>query len=216
MSLNSLPYDCCAESVRINESADIGKYYMNQPLVDCEGCYPASPNMHLQKFGVSLSENISLVDISSELKGITRKLSDCPSKKFKPCEGKVQYGYQCVDDKLKNYKDCVFPSDHTRMSNPPSTLRGTGWNRWEWLWADPQKSPHGLMYPFDTNINVQQLSKDNHRPCLPTPMEQKAAWPNYNPLPKVNATREYKVPMGSLPGYSPSIHWNCCDVLPNL
>tara|TARA_B100001123_G_scaffold325531_1_gene365949 strand:+ start:195 stop:848 length:654 start_codon:yes stop_codon:yes gene_type:complete len=217
MSLTSLSYDCCAGKVRVNESEDIGKYYMNAPVVDCNGCYPAQPTTRLQKFGDSLSKNISLIDISSELKGITRKLSECPSKKFKPCEKKIQYGYQCVDDQLENFKDCdFFTPDNTRMSNPPSTLRGTGWNRWEWLWADPQKGAFGLMYPFDTNVNVQLLAKDNHRACLPSPMDQKASWPKYQPLPKVNATKEYKVPMGSLPGYSPSIHWNCCNVLPNL
>jgi len=216
MSLNSLNYDCCASKIDVNDSVKIGQYYLEEPVINCQGCYPSAPTVRLQKFGNSLSKKISLIDIDSELHGITRKLSNCPSKKFKPCDGKVQYGYECVQDNLQNFKDCFFTPDHTRLSNPPSTLNGTGWNRWDWLWSDPQKAPLGLLYPFDTNINVRLLAKDNHRPCVPKPLNQKNAWPKYGPLPSVNATQEYKVPMGSLPNFSPSIHWNCCNVLSQL
>ena len=33
------------------------------------------------------------------------------------------------------------------------------------------------MVPFDFNISDRTLAKDNHRPCIPKPMDQHAALP---------------------------------------
>ena len=59
----------------------------------------------------------------------------------------------------------MFQED-TRLSNPPCTLRGTGWNRWEWLCQDPQEE----LRPFDFNISNRIAAKDAHRPCIPIPI----------------------------------------------
>ena len=34
---------------------------------------------------------------------------------------------------LISFDNCFKGSEDTRLSNPPCNLRGTGWNRWEWL-----------------------------------------------------------------------------------
>ena len=39
---------------------------------------------------------------------------------------------------LKHFQDCHLNSEPTKLSNPPCNLRGTGWNRWEWLCQNPQ------------------------------------------------------------------------------
>ena len=104
---------------------------------------------------------------------------------------------------LKNMKDCDFLSpEDTKMSNPPCTLRGTGWNRWEWLCEDPQKNS---LIPFETGINNRIVVKDNHRPCIPTPLDLS------DTLPKSD---EACVIPEDWPTYQdkayPFIHWRCC------
>jgi hypothetical protein len=47
-------------------------------------------------------------------------------------------------------------TDDSRLSNPPCNLRGTGWNRWEWLCLNPQER---VEIPFDWNITYNGVSK---------------------------------------------------------
>ena len=56
------------------------------------------------------------------------------------------------------FTDCFTSSEDTRLSNPPSTLRGTGINRWEWLCKNPQTD---IEEPFDYQISSRILSKIN-------------------------------------------------------
>ena len=53
-------------------------------------------------------------------------------------------------------------------------MRGLTVNRWEWLCLDPQER---VEIPFDHNINNRILVKDNHRPCIPKPLDQTLAMP---------------------------------------
>ena len=123
---------------------------------------------------------------------ITRAYSKCPSKKWiskcpdcitesgEPCgqgvvkntsscgQNNLKEGSRCPDSYSKgltHWKDCMIPAEETRTSNPPCNLRGTGWNRWEWLCLDPQER---VEIPFDYNIDNRIVVKDNHRPCIPT------------------------------------------------
>ena len=47
---------------------------------------------------------------------------------------------------LKNAKDENVPQTFARLVDPPCTLRTTGWNRWQPLFHDPQKT---FEQPFD-------------------------------------------------------------------
>jgi hypothetical protein len=58
--------------------------------------------------------------------------------------------------------------------NPPCTLRGTGWNRWEWLCRNPQDN---ALMPFDAYVDTSLVIKDNHRPTLACPIDQAIAMP---------------------------------------
>ena len=58
-------------------------------------------------------------------------------------------------------------AEEIRTSNPPCNLRGTGWNRWEWLCMDPQER---VLMPFDNMVSNRIIVKDNHRPCVPNPI----------------------------------------------
>ena len=107
----------------------------------------------------------------------------------------------CVDNtQVMNFNDCGMFTEDCRLSNPPSTLRGTGWNRWEWLCKDPQDR---VIEPFDFQINTKILSKDNHRPCVPRPVDQKLAFPRPNNTPIC----ETIVPVCHAPTMPPSVSW---------
>jgi hypothetical protein len=87
-------------------------------------------------------------------------------------------------------------TENTRLSNPSCNLRGTGWNRWEWLCQDPQER---VEIPFDYNINNRLVVRDNHRPLIPKPLDQSAALPKPTDEPiKVDVVQAPVVPLGSL------------------
>jgi hypothetical protein len=56
-----------------------------------------------------------------------------------------------------NAPDESFPLTFNRLTNPPCTLRGTGWNRWEALPHQPQVT---FETPFDFFIPARSLDKE--------------------------------------------------------
>ena len=102
-----------------------------------------------------------------------------------------------------NFSDnnCFEPVEDTRLSNPPCTLRGTGINRWEWLCRNPQER---VFVPFDFNISDKTLAKDNHRPCVPNPLDQTLVLPRATsePLCTSMITSTCAAPVGP-----PTVHW---------
>tara|TARA_B100000085_G_C18398901_1_gene453679 strand:- start:255 stop:788 length:534 start_codon:yes stop_codon:yes gene_type:complete len=176
MSNNRLYYDTCEVKTQLKEALRPGEYQVGTPVI--EKCYPSDPSIRLQRTGNSVSSTHALVDVHSELWGITRKNSRCPSDKYNPCEGdKVVYGKECVSEGLKHTPDCNNWVENTRLSNPSCNLRGTGWNRWEWLCTDPQER---VFRPYDWNIQSRTVVKDNHRPCIPKLIDQTPTLPNGN------------------------------------
>ena len=220
MSFNRPSYDICSYKQTLAESIGPGDYQMNRPPVSCQPCYPNDPHIRLQRMGDSVSATSSMIDIDSELSGIGRKYSRSPSKKYLPscdanqsCGANVGIGSNdcnsavCIDYNLVHFGDCFTPVEDTRLSNPPCTLRGTGWNRWEWLPRNPQER---VETPFDWNIDSVQVAKDNHRPCIPKPVDQFGVYPEANEKPiKHNIIRTCSVPVGP-----PSVQWkNSADIL---
>lgn len=189
MSFNRLPYDICSYNHTLAETVGPGVYQLTTPPNSCEPCHASDPYIRLQSTGASLSRNTPLIDIDSELHGITRNLSDCPDRKYMPSKDNSAYcgaqsgkivGCQknskvCVDNtNMVHFKNCFKPTEDTRLSNPPCTLRGTGWNRWEWLCQNPQDR---VEVPFDHQIDSVIVAKDNHRACVPRPVQQNNVWP---------------------------------------
>jgi hypothetical protein len=167
MSFNRASYDACSYTHTLNESTGIGRYLLETPRNDCNGCFPEDPAVRLQGLGGAKCKNSALIDVDSELIGIRRPYSRCPTGKHRPddppmCEQTMPPACSWAG------------SEDTRLSNPPCTLRSTGWNRWEWLARDPQA--HAIVN-FPTNINNRILVKDNHRPCIPGPMGDAAVRP---------------------------------------
>lgn len=166
MSFSRLNYDDGTYKHILRESIGPGDYMLGTPRLDCDGCYFPSPDIRMQNYGAGVCEK-EAIDVDSELLGLTRKQSNCPSDKFIPKSNPL-----C---EMKAPKDCYgLTREDTRLSNPPCTLRGTGWNRWEWLCKNPQDK---ALMPFDFNINNRLVVKDNHRPCVPKPLDQTVAMP---------------------------------------
>lgn len=200
MSSNRLNSDTCQYRQVLTESTGPGQYQINRPNVSCEPCYPANPAVRLQHSGASIDNSKYMIDVDSEMMNITRPATKCSSKKWNPdckdcpdssgypCGGGVngtQGGGRCPDGfqkgPLTHFKDCeVAPREDTRLSNPANNLRGTGWNRWEWLCLNPQER---VLMPFDHAISNRIVVKDNHRPCVPTPMDETPAHPKGGNLP---------------------------------
>tara|TARA_B100000123_G_scaffold272560_1_gene255896 strand:+ start:2981 stop:3613 length:633 start_codon:yes stop_codon:yes gene_type:complete len=201
MSFNRLNYDTCAYKQNLYQSVGPGEYRLTEPPNTDEICYAESPHIRLTHQGVSVSQDMPLIDVDSELMNLTRPATNCPSRKYIP-DGS-QCGLVDPSDENKNKvhgKECFFTVEDTRLSNPPCTLRGTGWNRWEWLCLDPQER---VLMPFDYNINNRLIVKDNHRPCIPKPIDVNLSLP---PQMGDIMCGETKATCG-VPTGPPSVHW---------
>ena len=192
MSFNRLDYDTCSYKQEIKESLGPGEYQLSTPYISCEDCFSKDPQLILQRAGTSVAKNIPMIDVDSELMNINRKLSNCSSNDFIPKfneKGEIDNSIEQVD-----FKDCKIPTkENTRLSNPACNLRGTGWNRWEWLCNDPQER---VLIPFEHNISNRLLTKDNHRPLIPDPIDQSVFLPPKNTKPiKVSIAKAPAVPI---------------------
>lgn len=219
MSFNRLRYDTCSYTHQLAETTGPGTYRLSEPPNTCQPCHPTDPYVRLQRTGVSHSKNSPLIDIDSELIGITRNLTDCPERKYLPSSAGVSYcagvdgkvlgcretDKMCVDmSQMVHFQDCFTHTEDTRLSNPPCTLRGTGWNRWEWLCQNPQDR---VEVPFDYQIDSVLMSKDNHRACVPRPIQQNNAWPTPEDRPYCQTI----VPTCPVPVGPPSTQWQTSE-----
>ena len=181
-SMNRLKYDQCTYAVDINQSAGPWAYTAGTPVPHCQPCLSGDARVAQGVTGASECATVPLVDVESDLHNITRQGTNCP-------RGKFQYGTGACT--LKHYPECVdrttLPVEDTRLNNPPCTLRGTGWNRWEWLCQDPQER---VFVPFDFNVDTSILTKDNHRPLITKPLDQTVV------LPRDNNARPSWIPLG--------------------
>jgi len=216
MSFSRLNSDTCTYKTNLRQSVGVGNYFIGQPRQDCQACLSEDTNIQaggqhigpIEKgIGGATCKNVPLVDMNSELLGITRPASNCPTHKYQkksnvnPCH-------------LENPRICRgIKAEDTRMSNPPCTLRGTGWNRWEWLCTNPQEN---VFAQFDYNISYRIVAKDNHRPNIPQPINQAQVLPplNHSDEPYVSPwmhcqSRKTEEPI-------PSVHWRNCNTLQQL
>lgn len=148
-------------------------YMLSTPANDCASCaqdVPSDPYLRYQKWGPNACAPGKSVDDGSELRGLNYKNSKCSSDRYLP--GKYPSKGACQVSGTQ--KQCAAPTEDTRLSNPPCTLRATGWNRFEWLCVNPQD--HALI-PFEWNVSYRTVVKDNHVPILPTPMDQSKLFP---------------------------------------
>jgi len=209
MSFTNLSYDSCSYDKYLEESIGAGNYMLSTPT-NSDGkkqCFFKSPYVRLDKTNVGLCKDRSLIDVDSELLGLNMKNSECPEKRTFDS----QY---CKNTPLEDCNDDFMSPEDTKLSNPPCTLRGTGWNRWEWLCNNPQDL---ALVPFEREIQNRMIVKDNHRPCIPD-------------VSKINGDDVMPISRDDLSCYTdqdvakmynekdviPFIHWRSCDEIRRL
>lgn len=169
MASASLGYDACSYEEKLKRSIGPGMYMLGRPANDCDSCgkdIPVDPYLRWQSWGPGFCQPGSVVDSGSELLGLNYPNTKCAQKQYLP--GSYTPKTTCAAPGKYPIRACSAPTEATRLSNPPCTLRSTGWNRWEWLCYDPQDK---AVVPFDYEVSNRILVKDNHVPCIPTPTD---------------------------------------------
>lgn len=142
MSLTSLGYDACSFKQSLNDTLAPGLYVLGTPLPMREEC--DGPK------GLR-------TDAGSELLGLKRRETKCADKLYGG-EGAGQL--HCVPPGPVSSRLEHLRAEDTRVSNPPSTMRGSGVNRWTPLCEEPQD--HALK-PFEhIPYNDKRRAKDIH------------------------------------------------------
>jgi hypothetical protein len=229
MSFNRLHYDNCSYNQTLLESEGPGAYQLMTPATVSQMCLADDPHIRAQYMGSRHVPGTSLIDVDSELMNITRPASDCANKKYVPHANNSSFcsapnshqmtatdtvpasGYTSLSEQERTvegfksgnhmgFSNCFTPTESTRLSNPPCTLRGTGINRWEWLCKNPQDR---VEVPFDHMIDSVLMAKDNHRPLIPKPMDQTIALPVATDEPMCETL--HAAP--EVPTVGPSVNW---------
>jgi hypothetical protein len=171
MASVSLQNDACSYQEKLRRTVGPGMYMLGTPANDvgpeCTRDISADPFLRFQGWGPNTCAPGKAVDDGSELWGLNYKASKCSADQYTP--GKYSAKGACAVAGTGNPRACAAPTESTRLSNGPCTLRGTGWNRWEWLCYDPQDK---ALVPFEWNVSYRTVVKDNHTPILEAPMDQ--------------------------------------------
>ena len=202
MSWSRPRYDDCTYKHRLAETISPGEY-MTQTPRSCDNCVYYAPGVLLDKKGTTISDK-ELIDIDSELMGITRKYSQCPADKYIPgqsfCKMDSSAMEECYD----------LTPEPTLISNPKCTNKEVTVNRWEWLCQNPQNK---ALMSFDYQINNRLVVKDNHRPHLERPLDQSGLLP-----PTCNSKIQYDWtgPYKNTPVYPSSMQLMACENIAKL
>lgn len=132
------------------------KYYLNAPGINCPTSFPVDATTRIQKNGASWVNGQWKTDVESDLKNINRlstRVRD-NSASYQPDKN----AFNAMP--LHAAPDESFPMLFNRMTNPPCTLRATGWNRWDPLPHNPQMN---FETPFDFFIPSRSLDKETYK-----------------------------------------------------
>ncbi len=179
MSFNRLKYDMDDSRLSQNNSMRAASYYAAPPVLTTH-CLQTNPRIMNQHNGVSMPRDVEWrfyngpVDVESDLMGVHRVASRCPTKKYTPSAshleslGNNDFSERTFDPvaivKMVNFTCDQFPTDDTRLSNPSCNLRGTGINRFEDLCLDPQSH---IFIPTQVNLPSRMMAKDQYRRRMP-------------------------------------------------
>lgn len=199
-SYERLLYDPNAYELDLKQSTDPIRWTLDPIRVNrCDPCRPVQPG-YIGKVGVSITHQRPLVDVESELMRLDQPNSRDPRQRYIPkcpqCKNCGQSGYPCgggvvagcsmCQEKLFNFPPCHIGTEYTRISNPICTSKETGVNRFQPLCLNPQDENRWL-HPGEVGINYRMVVKDNHRPCIPKPIDQTPLLPRGGPLPPLSS-----------------------------
>jgi hypothetical protein len=145
-----------------------GRYVLEAPSGYANATFTPEPTTRLQKWGDAQINAYGKTDVESDLWNINRNTTKEVCGQYDPNDNRMNKAEK------KQAKESSFPQTHARLNDPPCTLRGSGWNRFQWLCQNPQEN---VMMPFDWFIPGRIVHKDAHRPCIPTPMSPEPVIP---------------------------------------
>lgn len=137
-----------------------GRYALNMPSLNCPTTFQTDPALRIQKNGDSWPTGMWRTDVESSLRGVDRFSSRvrCDAVLYNPVSNPV------TNTPLENAPDEYFHTVYGRLEDPACTLRGTGWNRFEWLHHNPQET---FETPFDFFIPSRWLDAEKMQTHAP-------------------------------------------------
>ncbi len=143
-----------ADDQRISTYA--GRYAFT-PYRNCFDSFPVNSTTRLQESGNGWVTDKWRTDVESDLKGVGR-----PPTRWR--EDKLLYNPETNPINNAGYTngpDENISNNFNRLTNPPCTLRATGWNRWHPLFHNPQAV---FETPFDFFIPSRLIDKERCKP----------------------------------------------------
>lgn len=192
-----LNYDPVTYEVDIKQSTQPLRYHLDPLYANPCGqiCRPGDVG-YIGRVGTSIEKGYSLIDTDSEMKLLNYRASKAPQHQFHPQvnQNSCKTGYPGpeaggIQFELMDQDKCRNPSDkwhfpecrklrteYSRITYPKCDLKGTGVNRFQPICLDPQH-PSRWEHPSETDVNYRMVVKDNHRPCIPKPIDQASVLP---------------------------------------
>jgi len=160
MAFTRFNYDDCRTKKKLQESTGPGRYSLNMPGNGTSPCFFNDPQIRMQKWGANLETvvNGAPIDIDSDLKGVTRKLTKYSQKSQFPNSGvpiKEKNNYPICGDAL---------TDESRATHPAWMYRALPQTREYPLFLNPQEN---VCMRFHNNLNTRLLERDNFVPKIP-------------------------------------------------
>lgn len=135
-----------------------GRYRLGVPNAYGNAAFVPDATIRMQKWGAAHDMSSTKTDVESDLLNISRPTTKSACGQYDPAQGSRH---------LTPMPETAFPRVYERLVDPPCTLRGTGWNRWEWLCQNPQEM---ATIPFEYGVNTQQFQKDVYLPQISKPL----------------------------------------------
>jgi hypothetical protein len=136
-----------------------GRYRLGVPNAYGNAAFVPDATIRMQKWGAAHDMSSTKTDVESDLWNISRPTTKSACGQYDPAQGAARH--------LTPMPETAFPRVYERLVDPPCTLRGTGWNRWEWLCQNPQDV---ALIPFENLVNTQQFQKDVYAPQIAKPL----------------------------------------------
>jgi hypothetical protein len=146
-----------ADDMRITSYAGT---YAFTPYKNCPASFPMDTTTRIQQSGASWVSGLWKTEVESDLMGVGR-----PSARWR--EDSLLYNpmTNVVNQKpLEHAPDESSPLVFNHLTNPPCTLRATGWNRWDFPIHNPQET---FETPFDFFIPARDVDKYRFRTHTP-------------------------------------------------
>jgi hypothetical protein len=168
-----------------------GRWSLGVPNAYGNAAYITEPTIRLQKWGASHDMSTIKTDVESDLWNLARPTTKVVCGQYSPEQGVRN---------LTPMKEASFPEVHARLVDPPCTGRASGWNRWDWLYENPQEN---VSIPFEWALDTRHANKDSERPEIFTYLNKAPRpVPAGVPVPRQPVAGDVKDFSNTIPGAS--------------